>query len=620
MKANQKVISFVLTLILMTNLGCSFTLGPKAVRPGAKDGAAPGGGESTAVAGATAPAGTEKKNTPAAGADAEDGEAILVQGEFQRPSLNLPALGKIAFSADAAAAVTLEYDPASGEDQTLSLTDSAGLTWTLRLPPLALDRAETIKMTPLSGLQSDEVAGRLLGGVLLEPDGLQFHNPPALIVSGPGTEGKLLLLTGGQDGANMVLTAPGDEAASMLVFHFSSVVADSADDQTIQQLASQVEKNALEVSKQVRQWLKNNPKISVPEPPSIPIQCVSHANGENANAESEMSEKMSQFTQDFYAPEGEMLSRLTAVRQAQQLLGLESDPDYYLENRLMSRLIKKVRLLFKQYDQNKDKLKAVAQIALDVSGKAALIRFGSDTEMLFATEVRDWTERALDELLNELVEDHDYRNMTSAIELARWIAALGKGVNMEQLWKKLVGAMTFEFQGTFNIEVYGNQFYTLQATFPVTYDANNFYNGKLKGSGSVELASYRNTDEPDLVILSETGTDVHLTVTRFDPCEGLAQVSVDRFNFADETYKISKDQSQTIPATQSFWNGLFKEFKSSGDDFFGAPAGSYVFPTALNNLNANAIEDTIDGSAPASGGKLKGTFEIKLIHKPERVK
>jgi hypothetical protein len=35
----------------------------------------------------------------------------------------------------------------------------------------------------------------------------------------------------------------------------------------------------------------------------------------------------------------------------------------------------------------------------------------------------------------------------------------------------------------------------------------------------------------------------------------------------------------------------------------------------VNNLNANAVDEVIEGISPS--GQVTGTLEIKLVHKPE---
>jgi len=49
--------------------------------------------------------------------------------------------------------------------------------WTLQLPALALGRPTRISMTSLANLAADETPGRIVSGVLLEPDGLRFALP-----------------------------------------------------------------------------------------------------------------------------------------------------------------------------------------------------------------------------------------------------------------------------------------------------------------------------------------------------------------------------------------------------------------------------------------------------------
>ncbi|MDD4796706.1 MAG: DUF4402 domain-containing protein [Eubacteriales bacterium] len=124
------------------------------------------------------------------------------------------------FTVDRAGAVSLEY---TGKAAQLSVTDDAGLTWTVSIPQGALAVPTTITMTPLTDV-SDGRGSR--SGVRFGPDGLTFLMPATLTVTGPGAD--RVLLYADEGGRDMVPAsfAPGEDGT--LLFHFSTAFADSS--------------------------------------------------------------------------------------------------------------------------------------------------------------------------------------------------------------------------------------------------------------------------------------------------------------------------------------------------------------------------------------------------------
>ncbi len=104
----------------------------------------------------------------------ESGEPVTVDLS------NLPNLGSTTFAVDSSVKAEGEYK-ADGSELKLELTDGAGLTWTLVIPDQALDYPQKLSMTSLKDLSSEDIVGKLVGGVMLEPDGLQFIIPARLI-------------------------------------------------------------------------------------------------------------------------------------------------------------------------------------------------------------------------------------------------------------------------------------------------------------------------------------------------------------------------------------------------------------------------------------------------------
>jgi hypothetical protein len=76
-----------------------------------------------------------------------------------------------------AAAVTARIGPSGGS---LALTDAQHMTYTLSIPPGALDYEIAITMTPIMSIGSWPLDGKHIGGVRLEPEGFQLNEVASL--------------------------------------------------------------------------------------------------------------------------------------------------------------------------------------------------------------------------------------------------------------------------------------------------------------------------------------------------------------------------------------------------------------------------------------------------------
>jgi hypothetical protein len=61
----------------------------------------------------------------------------------------------------------------------------------------------------------------------------------------------------------------------------------------------------------------------------------------------------------------------------------------------------------------------------------------------------------------------------------------------------------------------------------------------------------------------------------FSPCDGTAQLALDRFYPEAETYHIDEDYSEAVPIIQNSWKETFKEYVVTGGFSIGV---NYMFP------------------------------------------
>jgi hypothetical protein len=488
----------------------------------------------------------------------------------------------------------MEY-PAYGSDVTLELADGAGLTWKLVVPGIALGKPVTLKMTALTGVKSDEIPGDFKGGVLLEPDGLRFRIPATLPVSGEGLSDMIVLFTGTQEGSAMDLTLPGEDKNSALIDHFSSVAADDWQQQKCDELIKMSDEQDKAVRAEVKNFLdlhKND--IQVPVPPSIPIECADKA-----------TPSSDQFLNDASEPEITLIRKLLSIKKDQQLLGKDNDgSSFSLELlQLTSRLEEKARLLMQTYKGQEEKLIPDSQFVLSVAKSIQLL--GGEYDSTLLADIGQWAADTVDQLIKDIREKHDYRKVNAVWLVAKWAALLGNdSKSVEYIMNKLEKALLFKFQGTFNFSM-GDEEWILKSEFPVRMNISQGWNWMGSGSGTTAV-TFKFTG-PTAVTPPFV---VNALINSFDACAGTANITVDRFYGESETITI-RDHSVTQGYTFIIWDGSYQSKKGGGGTIDG-----YTFPVTVHNMDANAVDEAIEGESCSAGG-CQANFEIKLVHTPK---
>jgi hypothetical protein len=595
MKHNKRIVSILVSLILLVCVGCdSSALGEKKAKTPDTV-----GGQAVKTPSVIPTVGNQ-----------ENPQAVFAEGNYTPATVEIPIPGKITFGVDSSRTVQVEY-PADGSDVTLELTDGAGLDWKLVVPGIALGQPQTLKMTALSGLQSSNIPGALKGGVLLEPDGLSFRIPATLTVSGAGLGNKIVLLTGAQDGSAMDVALPGVEGNSALIAHFSSAAADDWQETDLDDFGNWLDgldKDAMAAAKAFLNAHKND--IRVPVPPSIPLECRDQ-NGQSADDAS-----LDQFLKDAGEPENTLISNLLSIKRDKALVGRPYDETYSLEIELASRLVKKAQLLLQTYKGVDDKLFAVATFAISAGRQIQLLGGEFDTQIL--VDIGQWCSDAIDRLIKDIAEKHDYRKVNAVWLMAKWAALLGnESKSVEDIISKLEGALLFKFQGTFNYTTLDSK-WVMKSEFPVrlTISQQAFWTGS--GSGSYSYTFLKSGN-----VSAETQPfTVHALMNKFDACAATVSITVDQFSGESETMHVEDLDPVTQPYVKTAWDFAFRNYKGNGESWFNPGSGSidgYTFPLTLRNLDINAVDETVEGNTNC-GGKCKVDFEIKLIHTPAGAK
>jgi len=575
--AHKLLYLFILLFLVSASCQLPFVRQPSSANPsGAKSGA------STPVATVV----TGQSTIP------DDGSQARIVKNAPAPAvLKLPDLGKIQFQVDPSNNAVADY-PGDGREVRMYLTDKAGLTWTLILPGNALDRPQTIQMIALANLQAGAFPAQIKGGVLLEPDGLTFFNPPILTVSGAGLGDKPILFTGQQDGSAVTLAVPNPDepsggSASARLYHFSSAFGGDAG-QDLADFMSAEEKALIEAAKQ----LIKNKNISVPEPPSIPLEC-SEQNKEGQDADA--------FNKAVRSPEDELIRRMLALLRAKELMGQEDNQLMPLIMQLLKRLEKKAHLLIQTYNNQPEKLLPVGKVALSIAKDIQLL--GGDTTIL--EEVGAYCSKSIDKLISDVRDKHDFRKINAVWLVARWAALLGSdNHSVDEIQSKLQAALHFKFKATFT-QRFPEQEWQTQSELDLPYDANITDKGESwQGSGPGVYLGYTGAAS---VPMEAQDFTVTVTITQFHVCEGTAKLSVDHMSSASENYKVDDELQVDLPLVHNGFLALFQNY---------AGEMGYTLPGTIHNGSANVIEETISGNAAGAQGKVTGDLEIQVEHTP----
>lgn len=175
-------------------------------------------------------------------------------------------LGRLHVRLAPARAASAAYDPSTASATVLTVTDGGGTTWRLSLPPGATTAPVTVTMIPFASVSGPSRLD-VTSGVQFSPDGLELLRPATLSVSPAGApDARRQIYVASRRGTGLAFGAmtAADRAD---IFHFS----DAADGAV---LDPRMVAAAQGLSLVVSQGLEHVGDVPLPEPPSIPLQCI----------------------------------------------------------------------------------------------------------------------------------------------------------------------------------------------------------------------------------------------------------------------------------------------------------------------------------------------------------
>jgi hypothetical protein len=530
-------------------------------------------------------------------------------------------LGSISYTLDTARQVSHDFN--AGYLFSIMVTDARGYRWDLWVPADALLANQTITMTPFAALEVSQSGPKIVSGVRLEPDGLQFMDAVTLWVTPPdsvSSPGVGLVFSLNQDGSDVSFapTTNGVRTAHGKIWHFSAAGYEDAYDagkDVMDQYAKWAEEDYKLALDAANLFIKNGPPTP-PTPPSISQFC----RGTEVNPE---EGEAYEYMHHFIDPYSDIVNVLLGTMKTLALLSdenVDTSGGYLAAQQMMQMADKSILKLGAQYQGEKppDRLYPVIYTALEVERMLGLV--GGSGEI--NPKVTTWAEVIRDYYLDQLKTNHDYRAFPILLSLEKSTELLGGNDRLADI----LSALTFEV--------------VVDTSFDAKWiysEAFNYYE-----SGHVEqTADVKNIknelNPPDF--LWGASENLILKFTKGTLTSHTPAVS--------GTFPLDPGQSFTgdlwlknfdACVTKTF-DVMFSDFEGIGETFTGfngdmpvAGTGSrvgfeqymwglagYMFTIPMQNLSPTLGDKSFSGSGSKGGGEETGSAQIHIVikHTPQ---
>ncbi|HEX7434183.1 MAG TPA: hypothetical protein VF326_11055, partial [Anaerolineaceae bacterium] len=371
---------------------------------------------------------------------AKNSTSVAPGGDPQAPV----DLGTISYSLDTTRQVSDTFDFNSGEGLILTAADANGYGWMLSIPADALLTTIEIKMTPFATLDVSQSGAKIISGVQLEPDGLQFVDAVRLSVTAPGDNPGVGLIFSFQQDGSEVAFAPtdntsGGKTAIATIWHFSAAGYGSGetagDDSLMNKYLQMVEEDYRWALAAAKLFIRNG----APTPPTPPV-INQFCRGTEVNPEGPIQSDLFEFGRAFLDPYNEINSVLLAAMKDMELVGSQVDTSAgaYAAQQIVRMAENSIWQMGTQVQGERppDRLTAVIAVALTVERQLELL--GSSGEMLLV--ITDWAETIRDYYLAQLETNHDYRAYPTLMTLEKNVQLLGGSDRLGDI----MTALTFE--------------------------------------------------------------------------------------------------------------------------------------------------------------------------------
>lgn len=511
-------------------------------------------------------------------------------------------IGNISFIPKQENQVEFEYHP-NLEGQEINLTDNDGWEWTFSFPQYALTRNTKITFTPLSEVQLDTMPNAEISGFQIEPDGLSFIASPKVTIKKKGEKLEGFLLSSAHDGSRVNIHPVSLEKGELQgsIPHFSTwvIIADTIlNEKSIEEIRKITEEQLKVAKNAAREFLKK--PITVPDAPSIGMECLNDEKIERAKAYAEL----------VYREEADIVKSLFAAMRSNQAVGGNVQEDFELARKVHERAIAKVNKLYRTYKNDAEKFLPVLYASIKVYKEYSLI--GGECPDIDG--FLPWVERTKKYYMDRLVNKHDYRAAGAVYELLRYVSLFGGKAYIEELlnaltfklkikivfleeWDDGYDMITSEGEGEMKVQVI--------STEDLWKSNNVFLKGDIKIKSKLSGEYFANMK------YSADSYTISAEVRNWDPCKTQScDIWVSNLGLEDE--KIGYYDEGTF---EVFSEVLISSF--CYDNFYEEMEKG--FNVKINNLGESAVIQAFSGVDKAFDG-LKLDILFDLIHTPKKFK
>jgi hypothetical protein len=522
-------------------------------------------------------------------------------------------LGTIGYTVDSGRKVSGTFDINDAKPLTLVAEDANGYGWMLWIPADALMSTQTVTMTPFSTIDTSQSEAKIISGVRLEPDGIQFMNAVQLSVHPPEKDpGVGLIFSFNQDGSNVgfapTTNTSGGKTAIAQIWHFSAAGYDNGYN-AAQDGIDQYQKKAREEYRLALDAAKQFIKNGAPRPPTSPSISMFCRGTEHNPEQNEAYEYMREFL-DPYSDYVVVL--LAAIKNMQLTSGEDVDTTAGTDAviRILQMAEKTLLELGNQYRQDKppDRLIAAIYTGLQIDRQIQMIN--GDTPLLLLEKITYWASTVRDYYLNELKTKHDYRAFPTILTLEKWVQVVGGPDRLAEI----LSAMTFEvvldtsFNGTWktstDVIATGNVVQTadVKDLKMMTFVKEEW--GLWGDLDNMQLRAKSGTyksHKESIQFSGMTDTGV-LWLKNWDSCVTKSfDVLIGGFNG-----KGTEASPSMVAAPASVVS--FKQY-------YWEIATAFIFTIPITNLDANMGEQTFSGSGSGAEGQFTGSGKIHIVLK-----
>ncbi len=506
---------------------------------------------------------------------------------------------------------SLTYDP-KGSEQTLSLTDQGGTTWTLTLPPGALMESREITMTALSEIKS-ETLGDLSAGIELKPDGLEFLTPVEIGVESDHLSPQDIILSSDSDGQNLeFVELSSDTALQAKLYHFSNKYAQQRTSTLDKALLEAAEHSARDAIDRAEELLAKPVEVPVPPAVALPEKC-----NEEEQKQKAASETVEKYSKEFKNPEFEIIRDLLSAMKAYEMTaGKSYDPEKTVLMKLVKRVNKKCDKLIATYQPQDDYFLPAGMAVLSTQREISVLTDGNESSG-YLEAISDWGVKVIDTYLGDIRDKHLYSKAYPIIWLGEQIPVIGGGTLPwdfgSKLFYKLGRVLNFrvEFTDTFTgpeMELVTEG--TIKNLSVDFLDTSGFYEAEGKGAYTKAVINAEGVS-----IRQPNKFPVKAILYNFKPCHSDSfSILINAFGPEKDVYTAS-GYSQTVQGIVNSTSGiLFHEHMITDPAFLSAAKESLLFEFELPLKDGEEIagEKKINGSVE----EITIDYRIKLVHTP----